>query len=164
MGSTATTTASPARSSRAGGGNTSPPSAPPTTVRASCRRGPQPDTRCTPGKALAGVNAEQVCVPGYSEGVRNVPQSEKNKVYAEYGIRHHTPGSYEVDHLISLELGGSNCIKKLWPEKQPGRAPRTSSRTAFTGGSATGRSACARRSTGSSGGGCTADAPPGVAS
>ena len=66
------------------------------------------------------MTAAQVCTPGYSKSVRNVPQSEKNRVYAEYGIRRHTPGAYEVDHLISLELGGSNSIKNLWPEKQPG--------------------------------------------
>lgn len=27
-----------------------------------------------------------------------------------------SPQKYEVDHLISLELGGSNSIKNLWPE------------------------------------------------
>jgi hypothetical protein len=37
-------------------------------------------------------------------------------VYDEYGITHHSPGEYEVDHLISLELGGSNDISNLWPE------------------------------------------------
>jgi hypothetical protein len=55
-------------------------------------------------------------VSGYSRSVRNVPDSEKNQVYAEYGITHHTTGQYEVDHLISLELGGSNDISNLWPE------------------------------------------------
>jgi hypothetical protein len=83
-------------------------------------RGPRPDPHWTPGAAIAGVTAGQVCTPGYSKGVRNVPQSEKNKVYLNYGIRRHSPGSYEVDHLISLELGGSNSVKNLWPEKQPG--------------------------------------------
>jgi 5-methylcytosine-specific restriction endonuclease McrA len=73
-----------------------------------------------PGVTFRGVTAKQVCTPGYSGRVRNVPQSEKNAVYREYGVRRHAPGSYEVDHLISLELGGSNSIKNLWPEKQPG--------------------------------------------
>jgi hypothetical protein len=44
-------------------------------------------------------------------------------VYAEYGIVSYTTGKYEVDHLISLELGGSNDISNLWPEAaspQPG--------------------------------------------
>jgi hypothetical protein len=50
------------------------------------------------------------------KSVRNVPDSEKNQVYAEYGITSHAPGQYEVDHLVSLELGGSNDIANLWPE------------------------------------------------
>jgi predicted N-acetyltransferase YhbS len=48
--------------------------------------------------------------------VRNVPFAEKQAVYAEYGITSHQPGQYEVDHLISLELGGSNSVQNLWPE------------------------------------------------
>jgi hypothetical protein len=47
---------------------------------------------------------------------RNVPESEKRQVYAEYGIRSHSSGRYEVDHLIPLELGGSYSIRNLWPE------------------------------------------------
>ncbi|MGH2501500.1 MAG: HNH endonuclease signature motif containing protein, partial [Ktedonobacterales bacterium] len=35
---------------------------------------------------------------------------------AEYGISSHYAGQYEVDHLVSLELGGSNDIANLWPE------------------------------------------------
>src|SRR5262249_31046722 len=58
----------------------------------------------------------QICQPGYSSSVRDVPQSEKDQVYAEYGITSHTTGQYEVDHLVSLELGGSNDIANLWPE------------------------------------------------
>ena len=37
-------------------------------------------------------------------------------IYAEYGIKRHPRGAYEIDHLISLELGGSNSIRNLWPE------------------------------------------------
>lgn len=69
----------------------------------------------TPGDIL-DVTADDICVPGYSSKVRDVPQSLKDQVYAEYGITSHAPGSYEVDHLISLELGGSNSIHNLWPE------------------------------------------------
>jgi hypothetical protein len=55
-------------------------------------------------------------VSGYSSSVRNVPTSGKDQVYSEYGVRSHSPGQYEVDHLISLELGGSHDIANLWPE------------------------------------------------
>ena len=75
-----------------------------------------PDPDCTPGAIFPDATKDKICVPGYSSGVRNVPQSEKNKAYAEYGIKTHTTGQYEVDHLISLELGGSNDIANLWPE------------------------------------------------
>jgi hypothetical protein len=75
-----------------------------------------PDSACSPGAIFADVTKDQVCVPGYSKGVRDVPDSVKNQVYAEYGIASHTTGEYEVDHLISLELGGSNDIANLWPE------------------------------------------------
>ncbi len=74
------------------------------------------DAACTPGDILPNVTKDQVCKPGYASSTRNVPQSEKNQVYAEYGIKSHTAGQYEVDHLVSLELGGSNDISNLWPE------------------------------------------------
>jgi quercetin dioxygenase-like cupin family protein len=37
-------------------------------------------------------------------------------VYAEYGIAERSLGDYEVDHLVPLELGGSNDVANLWPE------------------------------------------------
>jgi hypothetical protein len=54
--------------------------------------------------------------PAYAKSVRHVSGKVKAQVYREYGIAHHAAGEYEVDHLISLELGGSNDIKNLWPE------------------------------------------------
>ena len=55
-----------------------------------------------------------------------MPESEKHQVEIEYGL---TPKGYgstmEIDHIISLELGGSNEIANLFPEKAtlPGKAP-----------------------------------------
>ncbi|MCW3098031.1 MAG: hypothetical protein JWL77_3649 [Chthonomonadaceae bacterium] len=74
-----------------------------------------PDRTRTPGDVL-DVTKDDICVPGYSKKVRNVPKAVKDQVYASYGITHHATGEYEVDHLISLELGGSNSIKNLWPQ------------------------------------------------
>ena len=39
------------------------------------------------------------------------------QVFAEYGIEYPVPfGSYEIDHLIPLSLGGSNEVANLWPK------------------------------------------------
>jgi|SRR5579859_3559228 len=75
-----------------------------------------PDSACTPGALFSNATVQQICKSGYASSVRNVPTSEKDQVYAEYGITHHSTGQYEVDHLVSLELGGSNDIANLWPE------------------------------------------------
>jgi hypothetical protein len=77
---------------------------------------PLQDKDCTPGDIFPDVTAEKICVPGYARSVRDVKQSTKNQVYANYGIKKHAPGQYEVDHLVSLQLGGSNDITNLWPE------------------------------------------------
>lgn len=74
-----------------------------------------PDQQLTPGNTF-DVTAEDLCVPGYTKKVRNVPAEMKREVYEEYGVTSHGSGDYEVDHLIPLELGGSNSIKNLWPE------------------------------------------------
>ena len=62
------------------------------------------------------VTKDDICVSGYSSKVRNVPQAVKEQAYSDYGITHRNPGQYEIDHLISLELGGSNSIRNLWPQ------------------------------------------------
>jgi hypothetical protein len=74
-----------------------------------------PDSKLTPGDGFA-VTIQDLCVPGYTKKVRNVPAEMKREVYEEYGVTSHGSGDYEVDHLIPLELGGSNSIKNLWPE------------------------------------------------
>ena len=75
-----------------------------------------PDSACTPGAIFSSATKDQICTSGYASSVRNVPTSEKDAVYAEYGIASHYAGQYEVDHLVSLELGGSNDIANLGPE------------------------------------------------
>ena len=75
-----------------------------------------PDHACTPGDIFANATKDQICVPGYSSSVRDVPQSVKDQVYAAYGITNRQPGQYEVDHLVNLSIGGSNDISNLWPQ------------------------------------------------
>jgi hypothetical protein len=109
--------------SRGSGSRTSPVATGPSRLlgprskTSGCRvRGALPDSACTPGAAFAKVTVAQICKLGYSRGVRNVTSSTKRRAYLEYGIRSHRAGQYEIDHLVSLELGGSNVIANLWPE------------------------------------------------
>ena len=78
-----------------------------------------PSPGLTPGAALT-TSAARVCRSGYASRVRDVPESEKAEVYGRYGVAH-VPYAHEVDHLVSLELGGSNAIANLWPEPYAGR-------------------------------------------
>jgi hypothetical protein len=74
-----------------------------------------PDPTLTPGDAL-DVTVQDICTPGYTKKIRDVPESVNREVYAEYGITSHKPREYEIDHLKSLEIGGSNAKKNLWPQ------------------------------------------------
>jgi len=77
----------------------------------------------TPGD-VTDATAAQLCSKGFHTGdVRNVTESTKHKACALYGIdKAHCVGlqpdgsGYEIDHLVSLELGGSNDVKNLWPQ------------------------------------------------
>ncbi|MGH3626230.1 MAG: HNH endonuclease signature motif containing protein, partial [Sciscionella sp.] len=50
--------------------------------------------------------------------IRNVPQPEKYAVERAYGMRAALYGrTIEIDHIVSLELGGSNDVANLFPER-----------------------------------------------
>ena len=82
---------------------------------ATVERGSLPDPKLTPGDTL-GVTKADICTPGYTKVVRAVPAEVKRQVYAAYGRSRRKGVCCEVDHLISLELGGSNRLRNLWPE------------------------------------------------
>jgi hypothetical protein len=77
----------------------------------------KPNSSLTPGDVNPAATLDVICVKGYTSqpGVRDVLTTTKKKVFEEYKL---TPAdsSFEIDHLISLELGGSNDIKNLWPQ------------------------------------------------
>jgi hypothetical protein len=76
-----------------------------------------PNSAFTPGDINPAATKEVICVKGYTseEGVRHVTEAIKKKVFQEYNLTGKEQ-HFEIDHLISLELGGSNDIKNLWPE------------------------------------------------
>lgn len=80
-------------------------------------QGSLPDHECSPGAIFEEVTKEIICVSGYTKTVRSVSTSMRKKVFAEYGISWPQPfGSYEVDHIVPLALGGNNDIANLFPE------------------------------------------------
>ena len=78
-----------------------------------------PDVDKTPGMFVSDATLDKICQKGYTATVRHVTDKQKDDVFNEYGIDR--SGNYEVDHLISLELGGSNDTRNLWPESYTGK-------------------------------------------
>jgi hypothetical protein len=77
----------------------------------------EPNRAVTPGAVTAGVTAAQVCTAGWASAHRHVTHDQYVTVYSTYGIAYpEASGSYELDHLIPLELGGSNDNINLWPQ------------------------------------------------
>jgi hypothetical protein len=77
------------------------------------------DLTVTPGDVRPDATVAQLCDPNFHTGtIRNVPESVKHQACAEYGLTGAacTGEKVEIDHLISLELGGSNDLKNLWPQ------------------------------------------------
>lgn len=74
-----------------------------------------PNPTLTPGDIDKTATVSKICTSGYTKQVRDVTDSKKLQVFNAYKI---DPKSdrFEVDHLISLELGGSNDVKNLWPQ------------------------------------------------
>ena len=86
-----------------------------------------PDPALTPGAVFANVTAQDVCVTGYSRSVRHVTAATKREVFEAYGVPDGNHTGYcsgaqgcEIDHLVSLELGGSNDADNLWPQPYDG--------------------------------------------
>ena len=96
----------------------------PRTATHGCRRGDEPDRRCSPGAFYSRLTRAAICSPSFrTSSIRNVPQSVKFAVEREYGMRPAYYGrSLEIDHIVSLELGGSNDIANLFPEPGSGAA------------------------------------------
>lgn len=85
-----------------------------------------PNAKLTPGEANPVLTQKKICAPEFRTGpYRNVPASLKAKVYAAYGLKNHKGAcagkeGCELDHLESLELGGANSARNLWPQSYSG--------------------------------------------
>ena len=88
---------------------------------------PTPDPKCTPGAINTTLTVEVLRNPEFRTScVRDNATSatQKAKTYVWYSIPHpdHNQGVMQVcelDHLISLELGGADSLDNIWPQCGP---------------------------------------------
>jgi hypothetical protein len=103
---------------------------PPARIRSSgcILHGGLPDPACTPGaidpRVTTANTATTICTAGYTATVRppeSVTERIKRDQMAAYGLQGQPLSGYELDHLISLELGGSpDDVANLWPQPWTG--------------------------------------------
>lgn len=103
------------------------------TITGTCHyrdSGQLPDPRCTPGSVDPSVTQSDIgstiCRAGWTRTVRP-PESDTSRfkydvAYPAYGVPDWT--RTELDHLVPLELGGSNDASNLWPETPPSPNPK----------------------------------------
>jgi len=76
----------------------------------------EPSRSLTPG-ATRQVDLREVCGAAPQTATpRVIPVSVQRQVFQEYGMSGVPSKDYEVDFLITPELGGSDDIHNLWPE------------------------------------------------
>jgi len=91
---------------------------------------PIPDPTCSPGAVNPTLTLKVLKTKGFTtKCVRDQASSKKQKerTYAFYGIKKPANNSgktqtCELDHIISLQLGGADTLENLWPQCGP---PRT---------------------------------------
>jgi hypothetical protein len=86
----------------------------PTSSMRAFRSGLVPDRHLTPG-VFRPVSTSEVCTATYSDDADVVPASVKERVFQEYGMAPQSR-NYELDYLISPQLGGTDDVGNLWPE------------------------------------------------
>jgi hypothetical protein len=102
--------------------------APRTRTQACANLDGRPDPECTPGALDPRVRQDNIgstiCLSGYSAQVRpptSYTTPLKRQLMAAYGLADQPVADFELDHLISLELGGApRDPANLWPEPWTG--------------------------------------------
>lgn len=85
-----------------------------------------PDPVLTPGAAVE-ITLANLCSRKWGRDARHVTAAMKREVFASYGLTGNKDASqgcrldkhgrrYEVDHLVSRELGGRDDTLNLWPQ------------------------------------------------
>ena len=83
-----------------------------------------PDKSLTPGQFDPRLTVDDICQFGFSKRIRPSREASeylKRQVFKRYHIDWSRHGEFELDHLVPLDLGGSNELTNLWPEPWTGR-------------------------------------------
>jgi hypothetical protein len=87
--------------------------------------GDLPDLALTPGKVCL-TDVAKICATKWGKDARAVTAAMKTAVFGAYQVspakRHLANGkaAYEIDHLVSRELGGCDAAANLWPQPYTG--------------------------------------------
>jgi hypothetical protein len=76
--------------------------------------GSLPDPALTPG-AVRTTNVGEICSTSTHE-LRHWSRDRDDHIMAEYSLPPGPHPQFEVDHLLSLNLGGADSDSNLWPE------------------------------------------------
>jgi hypothetical protein len=83
--------------------------------------GPRPNARLTPGETRP-ISLSEVCSNPQAEVVvRHISLETQQKVLAAYGLKGIKAGEFEVDYLITPDLGGAETVRNLWPQPYSAR-------------------------------------------
>lgn len=74
-----------------------------------------PDPVVTPG-ATVPMTQSALCATKWGKDVRHVTLSMKKAVCAQYGATSCPGKQWELDHVVSRELGGADAIANLFPQ------------------------------------------------
>jgi hypothetical protein len=78
-----------------------------------------PIASLTPG-AVWSVSLAELCDGGMRDQ-REVPEAIRNDVLRRYHMERVPPSEYELDYLITPELGGAADARNLWPQRYGSR-------------------------------------------
>ncbi len=85
-----------------------------------------PDPTLTPG-VVTPMDVQIICATKWGADKRHVTTAMRRQVFASYGLSGNLDPSckskrhFEIDHLVSRELGGADDILNLWPQCHAGR-------------------------------------------
>lgn len=91
-----------------------------------------PDPLLTPGVVRSDIDQGNICTTRWGKDRRFVTAAMKREVFTRYGLTGNKDGStgcqldkhgrrFELDHLISRELGGADDADNIWPQCYSGK-------------------------------------------